>query len=144
MYFKNVLLPYDGSKYSKKASKIAIDVAKKYNSNLTILNCISGFYTGRWYVDNRIADEQFQKEYQMIKNELKKLQEKADAQGVKTKIIVKETPKIVKKIEDFAKENKIDMIVMGSHGRTGLDKIVLGSVTEKTIRKVNCPVLVVK
>ena len=48
------------------------------------------------------------------------------------------------RIIDIAKENKIDMIIMGSHGRTGIAHIMLGSVSEKVVRKAPCPVLIVK
>ena len=144
MYFKKILIPFDGSKFSKKAIKVAMDLAKKYKASITVLNCISGFYTGRWYVDNRIADEQFQKEYQKIKNELKKIKSNAEHEGVKTSIKISETPKIVNKIAEFARKDDVDLIIMGSHGRTGFDKMILGSKAEGTLQRVKCPVMVIK
>jgi nucleotide-binding universal stress UspA family protein len=47
-------------------------------------------------------------------------------------------------IISIAKKNKVDMIVMGSHGRTGIAHILLGSVSEKVVRKAPCPVLIVR
>jgi nucleotide-binding universal stress UspA family protein len=44
----------------------------------------------------------------------------------------------------FADEHDVDLIVMGSHGRTGLSRLILGSVAEGVMRKASCPVLVVK
>ncbi len=47
-------------------------------------------------------------------------------------------------IVDYAEKNDVDLIVMGTHGRGGLEKMWLGSVTEKVLRKAHCPVLVVR
>jgi nucleotide-binding universal stress UspA family protein len=51
---------------------------------------------------------------------------------------------VVKDIVTYAKSQKIDLIVMSSHGRSGMDKLILGSVTNGVTQKSSCPVLVIK
>ena len=50
----------------------------------------------------------------------------------------------VKEIVTYAKSKKVDLIVMGSHGRTGLNKLILGSVANGVSQMVHCPILIVK
>ncbi|MHA7646728.1 universal stress protein [Nitrosopumilus sp. S4] len=144
MYFKNILVPFDGSKFSKKAINVATDLAKKYKSKLTIINCIEEFYVGRWYRDNRIEEELFAKEYNTIKNELKKIKQNAQEQGVPVKIKIIKALDVTKKITDYSKKNRIDLILMGSHGRTGWNRLFLGSKSENILKSASCPVLIIK
>ena len=51
---------------------------------------------------------------------------------------------VVRDITTYAKSRKIDLIVMGSHGRTGVDKLILGSVANGVTQKASCPVLIIK
>jgi nucleotide-binding universal stress UspA family protein len=55
-----------------------------------------------------------------------------------------ESKSITKSIVSYSKSKKIDLIVMGAHGTTGLDKLILGSVSESVIHRVRCPVLIVR
>ena len=50
----------------------------------------------------------------------------------------------MKKLVSFAKSKKIDLIIMGTHGRTGLDKLIVGSVASGVSQRVGCPVLLVR
>ena len=51
---------------------------------------------------------------------------------------------VVKDITTYAKSHKFDLIVMGSHGRTGMDKLILGSIANGVLQKSSCPVLIIK
>jgi len=68
----------------------------------------------------------------------------ADSVGLNTETFVLEGEEAYRKITDFAKEHNINMIVMGTHGRTGLSKLLVGSVAEKIIGYAHCPVLIAK
>ena len=61
MLFKNILVPYDGSHHAKRAFKISLDMAKRYQSKISMVSVLTGFYTGYWYVDSRIQSESFKK-----------------------------------------------------------------------------------
>jgi nucleotide-binding universal stress UspA family protein len=71
------------------------------------------------------------------------VKKQADAEGVKAETFVGESESF-EAITKLAKEQKADMIVIGSHGRTGLRRLLMGSVAEKVIGHAPCPVLVVK
>jgi nucleotide-binding universal stress UspA family protein len=64
--------------------------------------------------------------------------------GVKVSKKIRDSHSIVKTLVSFAKSNKISLIVMGSHGRTGFDKLLLGSVAHGVSQRASCPVLIIK
>ena len=144
MNFKDILVPFDGSKFSKRSVVAATSLAQKYDGTILFLTCIGKFYTGRWYLDSRIEKEQSAKEYAKAQKELKKIKQQITDQGVSTKMKIVRTDNIVKQISDYAKKNKIDLIVMGSQGRTGLNKLLLGIKAEGTVHRVKCPVMIIK
>lgn len=144
MSFKNILIPYDGSDFSKRAFKTALDLAVKYDAELTIITCIDIHYSGTWYQDNRISDQNFNRLYKTAKAEIEKLNSEARKYRITLDSKILESPQIVKTIIDYVKSHSIDLIVMGSHGRKGLDKLILGSVANGVLQRANCPVLVIR
>lgn len=137
MYDK-ILLPTDGSKGSEAAVEHAIDLARKYDAELNIL-----------YVADIRVDSTSDLWTNML-GELEKIGDKAvseiaadaEEKGVKT---VTEVRKGVpyKEINAYTDENDIDLVVMSTHGRTGIDRVLLGSVTEKVVRTSKVPVMTV-
>ncbi len=75
---------------------------------------------------------------------MEKLEVMANKAGVKIKLQILKSTSAVKDITTFAKSRKMDLIVMSSHGRTGLDKLILGSVANGVIQRTRCPVLLIK
>lgn len=146
MLFKNILVPYDGSKYSLHAFKTALDMAEKYNSKITILACLlKPTYRGVWYYDSRYTKAILKKEAKVAKENISKLVENTKNRSdilIKSKIIP--TYSIANQIVTFAKTNKMDLIVMGSHGRTGFNKLLLGSVANSVSQQARSPILLVK
>lgn len=144
MNFKNILIPYDGSNLSKRAFNTALDLAIKYNSEITVIICIDVHYSGTWYLDNRISDQNFKRLYKAAKVEIEKLDSEAKKSNMSLNSKILESTQIVKTVIDYAKSHNSDLIVMGSHGRSGLDKLILGSVANGVLQRANCPVLVIK
>ena len=146
MLFKNILVPYDGSKYSIHAFKVALDMAQRYDSKITILACLpKPTYRGVWYYDSRYTKTVLKKEEKVAKQNITKLVsdvKKKINKPINVKIIP--TVSVTDKIITFVKTNKIDLIVMGSHGRTGFDKLLLGSVANGVSQKAKCPILIIK
>ncbi len=142
MLFKNILVPYDGSSHSKHAFKVALDMAKKYNSKLsmvTVLDTSSGYWGHSTIWDKAMggAKNLVTKELESFKSAAKKVQ-----MSFHSEII--ESHSITKTIVSYSKSKKIDLIVMGAHGITGWDKLILGSVTDSVAHRVRCPVLIVR
>jgi nucleotide-binding universal stress UspA family protein len=134
---KNILLATDGSPSCEAAVDRAIALAKEQSADLTAISVV---YSNDEYLAlaPHLVDELIGK----AKEKLATIEQKGKDAGVNIDIIVKEG-EAFEAITNLAKNNAIDLIVMGSHGRTGLHRILMGSVTERTIGYAPCPVLVV-
>lgn len=137
------MVPYDGSNYSERAFKIALDIAKKHSSSMKIVTCIQATQK-LWYMDVGYDNSVFIKHKAAAKKDLLKLESNAEKAGVKSSSTIVVAQSIVKPLLSFAKSRKIDLIVMGSHGRTGLDKLFLGSVANGVLNRAHCPVLIIR
>lgn len=146
--YKRILLPTDGSQPAHKAAEQAIWLACKSNAKLIVLHVIdTSIFTGL------PSQESISKVKELLKNEEKeyfdavhdislKYKEKYNIE-IKLVFMSKEghPAHTIRKIVD--KEN-IDLVVMGTSGKHGMDRFLLGSVAEKVIRTASCPVLVVR
>ncbi len=144
MLFKNILVPIDQSSSSTRAFKVALDVAKKYESKITLLTCIEKDTWRHYYFDSRIYSNLLKNKTKVAKKSFEKLENQAKKAGVDIKLQILQSESVVKDITTFAKTKKIDLIVISSHGRTGLDKLMLGSVANGVVQRIRCPVLLLK
>ncbi len=144
MLFKNILVQYDDSGHSKHAFKVALDMAKKYNSKITMFSVLSTSYTGHSYFDSRIEAQIIRDAEKGIKKDFVKFDSIAKKAKVSFHSQIVKGVSAVKTLVSFAKSEKIDLIIMGAHGRTGWDKLILGSVSDGVIHRVRCPVLIVR
>ena len=142
--FQNILVPFDLSSQSTKAFKVALDIAQKYGSKIMLITCVEGDAWHHKFYDARIDSELLKKQTKAAKKEMEKLENMANKMEVGIKLQILKSVSVVKDITVFAKSRKIDLVVMGSHGRTGLDKAILGSVANGVIQKIQCPVLLIK
>ena len=109
-----------------------------------MLTCIEGDAWHHRYYDSRMDAQLLKKQRKAAQGQISKLEELAGKKDVNMTSKIIRASSVVKEIVSFAKSHKIDLVVMGSHGRTGFDKLLLGSVTSGVSQKVNCPVLIVK
>ena len=144
MMFSNILVPFDLSNQSVRAFKAALDIAKKYDSKITILTCLEGDAWHHKYYDSRADNELIKKQKKVTLVHIAKLEKLANRADMKFKSQILKSTSVVKDITTYAKSRKIDLIVMGSHGRTGVDKLILGSVANGVTPKASCPVLIIK
>ena len=143
MSYDKILVPYDGSPFAKRAFDRALDIAEAKNSKITALYVIKEEYP---------PIVGFSKAYAKImkarQKEAKTLMAKLESVAKKRKIQViskiKRGDSIVKEITDFLKSNKFDLVIIGSHGRTGFKKLMLGSVSSGVVNNSKNPVMVVK
>ncbi len=136
--WKTILLATDGSKYSDAATDRAIDFAKSYGGQLKTVSVVD--VPAEFYAEAPKAVEDLTRK---AKDFVANVKKKAEASNINTSTFVGEGD-AYKVITDLAKEEKADVIFMGSHGRTGIRRLLMGSVTEKVIGYASCPVLVVK
>jgi nucleotide-binding universal stress UspA family protein len=136
--WKKILLATDGSKHSSNATEKAIDFAKSYGGTLTAISVVD--VPAELYAEAPVlVDELVEK----AKGYAENVKNMAKATGVEVKTQVREGESHEAVIK-LARDESADLIVMGSHGRTGLKRLLMGSVTEKVIGHAPCPVLVVK
>ena len=139
----NILVPYDFTGFADLSLDKAMEIAKKFDSKLTLLTVIgSDIDTSgmSWSRAQEVHDEMEVK----AKEDLNKIKKIHSADNVSISVDVVHNPSAVNGILLFAEQNNMDLIVMGSHGRSGFKKLVLGSVASEVVTKSNCPVLIVK
>ena len=136
--WKKIVFATDGSRYSAFAADRAISFAKSYGGELKIVSVVD--VPTEFYAEAPQAVDDLVKKAKGFVADVKK---QADAEGVKAETFVGES-EAFEAITNLAKEQKADMIIIGSHGRTGLRRLLMGSVAEKVIGHAPCPVLVVK
>ena len=136
--YKNIVLAYDGSKFSNKALQEAISLAKSSGGSLLILSVVD--ITDEFEAEAPgLTDKMTEK---LLRSAQKAL-EKAVAAKVKAKVEV-HVGDAYEMIVETARKKKADIIVMGSHGRTGLTRLLMGSVTSRVIGHAPCSVIVVR
>ena len=144
MAITNILVPFDGSSYSVRAFNAALDIAKKQDAKLNVLTCLEKDNLGAWYKDKRINKKIVKDAKKFAMSFLSKLESTAEKSDVLLSVHVLETKSISKQIIDFADSKKINLIVIGSHGQTGFNRFVLGSVSNSVSQLAKCPVLIIK
>jgi len=142
--FQNILVPFDLSNQSTRAFKVALNVAKKYQSRITLLTCLEGDAWHHKYYDARADKELIKKQSKATKKYIEKLESYAEKNNITIKTQIITSKSVVNDIVTFAKSRKHDLIVIGSHGRSGFDKVLLGSVANGVSQKIHCPVLIIK
>ncbi len=136
--WNNILLTTDGSKYSNAARDRAINFAKAYGGELKVISVVD--VPSEFYAEAPKAVEDLIKKAKGFVEDVKKI---VEASGIKATTFVGEG-ETFEAITNLAKKEKADVIFMGSHGRTGIKRLLMGSVTEKVIGYAPCPVLIVK
>jgi nucleotide-binding universal stress UspA family protein len=134
---ERILVALDGSKYSEKALEQAISMSKVCNSILFAISVVD-LYTETLEVAPRL-EEKLSKEAGQI---LERAKDKAEKEGIQCETIVHIGPYPHKFIVQEAKEKNIDLIMLGTHGRTGLKKLLMGSVTKRVIGYAPCSVMI--
>jgi nucleotide-binding universal stress UspA family protein len=146
--YKRILVPTDGSALSKRAVKSAVDLAASVGAELVALNVVpryprSYFEGGLTVSAAEVArvEKQWTERGQALADEVGKAAEKA---GVKVKAITVRSDLVAEAILAAARKNRCDLVVMASHGRKGLKRLLLGSETQHVLTHGNIPVLVLR
>lgn len=139
--YKRIMVATDGSKPARKAIETGIDIAKLSGAKIyAVYVVVPTTHSARDFGWEKAAMEHFRNEG---KRATGFVEETAKAAGIEVESVLLEghpADEIVK----FAEQNDIEMIVMGTLGKTGLDRFLLGSVAENVVRHSKIPVLVVR
>ena len=146
--YKRILVPTDGSTLSKKAIKSAVELASSVGAEVVALNVVprypvSYFEGGINVPTTEVAriEKQWTEHGQALADQVEKAAESA---GVKARAITVRSDLVAETILAAARKHKCDLVVMASHGRKGLKRLLLGSETQHVLTHGNVPVLVLR
>jgi nucleotide-binding universal stress UspA family protein len=137
---RKILLPIDDSGSSLNAAKYAIKIAKNEGSQLICIHIIASVPHLHLSDEHR---ENIRKKVQAWFNVIKDLANSKGIAIVKTDILL-DVNSVIGSIIDYAINENMDLIVMGTRGRTGLKRFLLGSVANGVAQHAHCPVLLVR
>ncbi|MCF6268196.1 MAG: universal stress protein [Melioribacteraceae bacterium] len=141
---KKILVPIDFSDYSKKALKYTVSFAQQFNSEINLVYVIepiiypADLSMGQMVIPRANIDFEEKSE-----KELSTLAKKEIGELLSYNILVK-TGKPFMEIIEAAKEIDADLIIIATHGHTGVEHLLFGSTSEKVVRKAPCPVLTLR
>ena len=137
MTIKRILVPIDFSEPSLKGLHRAVALSQHFGATLLVLFVAEVIYYAAENVGRLLEDQRRQAE-----SELAELKARLAQQGVKLQTLL-ETGVPAQAIVDAARRHSVELIVMATHGRTGLSHLLMGSVAEKVVRTAACPVLTI-
>ena len=144
MEIKKILFATDFSEGSRSALPYAVDIATRNGAKIFAVHVIFDLAKAAgWYVPHTSAEEV----YADLEKSARKELEKTFAEDMRKfkdyeLVLLRGTP--YEEITKFAQENNIDLIVLATHGRTGIDRLLFGSTAEQVVRYAPCPVLSVR
>lgn len=144
MEIKKIMFATDFSEGSSHALPYAVDMAKRYNARLYLVHVVYDVAkTAGWYVPHVSMDEMYKDIESGARAELDKcfIEEMRGYKDIE-KVVLKGIP--YEELTRFAGEQAIDLVVLGTHGRKGLDRMLFGSTAEQVVRFAPCPVLSVR
>jgi nucleotide-binding universal stress UspA family protein len=142
--FKNILFPSDFSDFSRYAASFAVSFASDYGAKLHVVHVAEVSPDLSEMLSEKIPGGELNKKVEELA--VQELEEASTPEILK-KIVYEITclrGKPFAEIVKYANEKEMDMIVMGTHGRSALEAAIMGSTAEKVVRKATCPVLTVR
>ena len=141
---KHILVPIDFSEHSKNALKYAIPYAVQFNASLDLLYVVEPTIYPADFSFGQVGFPNIEEELRKRGDEELNALLRNEIKGrVPAEALVR-TGKPFYEINEYAREKNIDLIIIATHGHTGVEHILFGSTVEKVVRKAPCPVLVVR
>ena len=143
---RNILVPTDFSDCADHALEHALDLAQRFDAAVHILHVVDKLDPG-WYGLDETQESAPQLRQRIREEAHKALKARADENSideeVETHISLQLSFDVSATIEEYVNERYIDLLVMGTHGRRGIERLMLGNVADKVVRHISCPVLTV-
>ena len=141
--YKKILVPLDGSELAKTALGQAENLAKTFDAEIVLFQVVPfmPIYGSPELVTPLIVDE---KQREAVEKYLASLAEEMKKRGLRVSATVRTGQQVAGEIIDFAKEAGVDLIVMCTHGRSGISRWVLGSVALKLLTRAEAPILLIR
>jgi nucleotide-binding universal stress UspA family protein len=142
---RNILIPTDFSDCADHALSQAADLATRFGAVLHILHVVDKLDPD-WYgvqEAQRNAPELREQIRKAAEERLRAREDEEHTQDVETRISLQLSFSVTNTVEEYVEERSIDLVVMGTHGRRAVEHFTTGSVAERTVRRVRCPVITV-
>lgn len=141
---KKILVPQDFSEYSLHAMRYAVTFAELFNSELIVLHIVEPIVYPADFSFGQVSIPAMEEEIRKHSEEqLNELVEKEIPGSIKATPVIRVGKPFIEIVE-VAKTENADLIVISSHGRTGMDHVLFGSTADKVVRKAPCPVLTIR
>ncbi|WP_407305294.1 universal stress protein [Acinetobacter sp.] len=145
MAYHNILVPIDGSETANAAVAKAVEFAKAFGSKVTVVQVLAlDPYIAAEYISANQTNDLIERARTAIIESLEAAKVKFHEQGIEVETKLLEGQVIHSEIVQAAEESNADLIIIGSHGRTGLKKLFLGSVAQSVLGESRIPVLIVR
>ncbi len=141
---KNILVPTDFSEDANRAACYAATLSSRFGSDVAFLHIVSVFKRHASYLRERFPD--LEELYAAAEKDAQELiaKQASAAQTAKYRKVVLRGASIPEELLFYAADHEVDLIIMGTHGRTGIEHMLLGSVAERLIRNQKRPVMTIK
>ncbi|MEM9952273.1 MAG: universal stress protein [Chloroflexota bacterium] len=142
--YKKIIVPIDGSGWSERAIPHAVDIARNHDAEIILLHVFkppASEYVGEIALAGQ--DESLMAMREAIKQKLMGLRGQIRSENVDVRVQLIEGIGVASIICDYINEEDADLVVMTSHGRTGLARFLFGSVAHKVMQEITVPVLIV-
>jgi nucleotide-binding universal stress UspA family protein len=141
--YKKILVPLDGSELAKMALDEAEKLAKAFDAEIILFQVVPfmPIYGSPELVTPLIVDE---KQKEAAEKYLANLGEELKKRGLRAAATVRTGQQVAVEIIDFAKEAGVDLIIMCTHGRSGISRWVMGSVALKVVTRAETPILLIR
>ena len=140
MNVKNILVPVDYSHSGDAAIAYAVSLGKEYEAEIHFVHVCEPPYVDGGFAGTPGADQVPPAEIREAETQLESIMPSGDVRCRRKVLIGTPADELV----GYAKDNSIDLVVMGTHGRSGLGRLLMGSVAEGVVRRSPCPVLTIK
>ncbi|UDM39028.1 universal stress protein [Acinetobacter haemolyticus] len=145
MAYQNILVPIDGSETAYAAVAKAAEFAKAFGSKITVVQVLAlDPYIAAEYISASQTNDLIERARNAIVDSLAAAKAKFNEQGLEVETKLLEGQVIHREIVRAAEDSHADLIIIGSHGRTGLKKLFLGSVAQSVLGESHIPVLIVR
>ena len=142
MSFRRILVATDFAESAEEALARAVDLGRTHGAELLLLHVFVDLPAYPEVSAGRV-EAIYEEQRRWVEAELERQARRARSQGLLARPVLR-TGAPASTIAEVAAEERADLVVVGTHGRTGLDRLVVGSVAERVVRLAPCPVLVVK
>lgn len=144
MRFKNILVAFDSSSFAHRAFRNALEISEPNFSKITICTVVTGIYQPSIGFSMKYNKELLDKHTKFLRKVFDKLINESKDKKVELSLKILHDPSVSKAILNYVNSHTFDLVIIGSHGRTGINKIILGSVANEITNKAKCSVMVVK